>query len=319
MRRLEHLLVALDGTASSFHALEESIRLAHWGKARVTAITVAPSYEGDLSLVGVRGIKLAIAGPSEGILSRAMEIAAERDFPIEVVCEEGEAHQKIVEHAVKRSSDLIILGSENRRTMTGLILRSIGSRVIEHSPKDVLTIPAGIPLGWERILLATDSSTLGQSSRQMALELAVSYGSELKTVFLPEAPQRDWNIFRAERDLESADEDIEAFKTMAGRAGIRCETVVARGCAGRVIQDLARYHDILIVGLRMRKRFFGLIPGNTVDRIICRMSCPVLVVKARHCPGTISPRITFVPSRDGFRDKGSEGNISLAIPPGASL
>jgi len=285
MRRLKNILVAMDGSPSSFHALEESIRLAQWGKGGVAAITVAPPYEGDLSLVGVKNIKAAIEGPSEEILGRALGIAEARSSSLEVICEEGEVHRKIVEHAEARRCDLIVLGASSRKSWAGSLLGSTASRVIEHSSRDVLVIPEDVPVGWERILLATDGSQYGKSSRELALELAVSYGGELKTVFLPIG--FDWPGKRvlANSEAESAGEAPEAFKARAEQAGIRCDLVAARGRGDRVVHDLAERHEVslIILGLQMRKRLLGLIPGSVVDSYICCSNRPVLVVKAQHC------------------------------------
>ena len=284
MRRLKDILVALDGSSSSFHALEESIRLAQWGKGRVTAITVAPAYEGDLSLVGVRNIKAAMEGPSEEILGRAVEIAETLSAPIDVICEEGEAHRKIVERAEVRGSDLIVLGASGRKSLIRSFFGSIGSRVTEQSTRDVLVIPEDVPLGWEKILLVADGSELGKSSRELALELAVSYGGELKAVFLPEGwhvPEKGVSLGS---EAESAGEAPEAYKARAEQAGIKCDLIVADNCGDRLLRGLAEEHSVnlILLGLPMRMRLFGLLPVSFADRCISGSNRPVFVVKARH-------------------------------------
>jgi nucleotide-binding universal stress UspA family protein len=276
MRRLRNILVALDGSSSSFHALEESIPLAQWGKGGVTVITVAPPYEGDLSLVGVKNVKAAMEGPSEEILSRALEIAETRNASLKVICEEGEAHCKIIEHAEAQGSDLIVLGASNRNSLVRSFLGTIGSKVVEQSSRNVLVIPENAALGWEKILLASDGSECGQRSRELALELAVSYGGELTALFLESG-------FGNNEYVELLDEASEALRMRAAQSGVRCELIDAHGRTDRVVHNLARRHQVnlVVLGLQTRKRFWGLLPGSVTYSCICGSPSPVLVVKTR--------------------------------------
>lgn len=99
MWRARSILAALDGGVPSLNALGEAIRLAQWGNGRVTGLTVTPSYEGDLSLVGVPDLGGILAGPCEDILERALDVAEALGVRIKVLCEEGEPHIKILERA----------------------------------------------------------------------------------------------------------------------------------------------------------------------------------------------------------------------------
>ena len=49
----KRILVAVDGSDSSLHALRQAMALARAEKGAITVVSVAP-YTGDLSLVGVR-------------------------------------------------------------------------------------------------------------------------------------------------------------------------------------------------------------------------------------------------------------------------
>lgn len=283
MRRLRNILVALNGSSASFHALEESVRLAQWGKGRVTVITVALSYEGDLSLVGVKNIKAVIEGPSEEILTKAAEIVQAHDVPFRVACEEGEAHLKIAERAETEASDLVILGATSHKSLLGRIFGSIGSKVIEHSSRDVLVIPEKAFLGWEKIILVADMSEYGQSSAELALEIAASYCGDLKAVFLSTGFHS-----LAGTGAASAEDASESLKSRAQQAGVRCDTVITRNHADRTVFDFAKQHavNLIVLGVQMRKRFFGFIPWNVADRLIYAAPCPVLVVKTHHDAAT---------------------------------
>ncbi len=60
MVKYNRLLVGLDGSETSLHALQESFKLS---KNWVTVVTVAPSYAGDLRIMGVSGIRKNSGSP----------------------------------------------------------------------------------------------------------------------------------------------------------------------------------------------------------------------------------------------------------------
>ncbi|MGE5312234.1 MAG: universal stress protein, partial [Nitrospirota bacterium] len=97
MARFRKLLVALDDSESSAHALRESLRFAKGDGSRVLAVAVVPPYEGDLRLVGVRSIKAVLREPCEKALARAQQVAdGELGTSLWTACLEGEPHEEIV-------------------------------------------------------------------------------------------------------------------------------------------------------------------------------------------------------------------------------
>jgi nucleotide-binding universal stress UspA family protein len=72
MGKYNRLLVGLDGSEASLHALRESFKIS---KNRVTVVTVAPSYEGDLRIMGVSGVREKLREPCDTALTRALELA----------------------------------------------------------------------------------------------------------------------------------------------------------------------------------------------------------------------------------------------------
>ena len=152
MRRYKNILVAVDGSEASFHALAESIRLAQWGKGGATVIHVAPFYEGDLSLVGVKNIKATVNGLGGPILQEATNIAELHKFSINSILARGEIHEGIAQHALEEDVDLIVLGARKTSFIEGLFAGRVLREVIGLSSKDVLVIPDQATIGWDKVL-----------------------------------------------------------------------------------------------------------------------------------------------------------------------
>lgn len=72
MGKYNRLPVGLDGSETSLHALRESFKIS---KNRVTVVTVAPSYEGDLRIMGSHGrtglTRLLMGGVTERVIGHA--------------------------------------------------------------------------------------------------------------------------------------------------------------------------------------------------------------------------------------------------------
>jgi nucleotide-binding universal stress UspA family protein len=284
MRRVKNILVALDGSGPGLHALEEAIRLAQWARGRVTAITVAPPYEGDLSLVGVRDIKSAISGPCEEILGKALDVAEAINFPIDVVCEEGEPHEKILERAEAKRCDLIVMGAGEHRPILGILLGSVMPKVIAHSRQDVLVIPERVAIDWEKMLLVADGSSYGEIAVERAIDLAAAYGGELKVIFTPEAffSASKEGLSRGEASTSGATHgNTRYIQERAAKAGLRCEILAQSGGVCGAVRSIAEQQGIgmIVTGADGRTGLKRLLMGGVAEKIIHSARRPVLIAK----------------------------------------
>ena len=63
MATFESILVYLDGSEASLHALKESLRFARAAKSKIMAVSVVPPYQGDLRFTGLGNIKALLKEP----------------------------------------------------------------------------------------------------------------------------------------------------------------------------------------------------------------------------------------------------------------
>jgi nucleotide-binding universal stress UspA family protein len=284
MGRYRKILVAVDGSEPSLHALREACRLSSFEKCWITVISVVPPYEGDLALVGVENVMAAMRQPFEKALSAAKELAQQEGALIKPVLEEGEPERTVTDLADAENFDLIVMGRKGTHGIEKALVGSVTARVIGYSQKDVLVVPRDSPVGLGRILLATDGSKYSRAANEKAIDFARSYGNELKILsvvnvhpdFYSEAPEI------LDKMVEKARKYVEAVKEQATSAGISTEGFVREGDTYKKIIDLAREMNvhIIMMGSHGRTGLKRLLMGSVAERVIGLAPCPVLIVKS---------------------------------------
>jgi nucleotide-binding universal stress UspA family protein len=278
------ILVAIDGSESSIHALKESFKLATNEKSWITVVSVAPPYKGDLAMTAIGNIQKALKEPCENAILEAEKIAKEERILIKTACEEGEPYLAIVDLADAENCDLIVMGRKGMSRIERVLIGSVTARVIGHSHTDVLVVPEDTKVGWKSVLLSTDGSKYSDISANKAIELAKSYGGEIKALsvvdvseeFMARAPGVVEDLVRKAKNM------VEDIEKKASSEGVEAEGFVREGEAFKVITDIAKEQktDSIIIGSHGRTGLKRLLMGSVTERVIGDASCPVWVVKA---------------------------------------
>jgi nucleotide-binding universal stress UspA family protein len=137
----KHILVALDGSATSEAALDQGVQLAKTFGSTVYLIHVLDMYAESMSVA---------ANMEEKLSQEAREILREGKARVEaedvncgdtIVHMGGQPHAFITREAEQRDVDLIVLGSHGRTGLRKLLMGSVAERVIGHAPCPVLVVP----------------------------------------------------------------------------------------------------------------------------------------------------------------------------------
>jgi nucleotide-binding universal stress UspA family protein len=280
MTMYERILVAVDGSSSSLHALRQAFRIT---RGPITALAVAPPYEGDLRLVGVKNLESLLTAPCDKALAEANRLAQQEQVPIKTLCEFGDPYVTISEVAESERCQLIVLGKSGPDLLQWALMGSVTGRVIGHTGLDVLVVPEGTIVGWKRILLATDGSEYSKRATARAMELCEVYGADLTVVsvldfppeFYVEAPEL------GERLSEEARHCVSEVRAQAEGRRLSPECLVRTGEPYKVIVTMAREKqaDVIILGSHGRSGLKRLLMGSVTERVIGHAPCPVLVVK----------------------------------------
>jgi len=183
------------------------------------------------------------------------------------------AYDGILEEAGELKPDLIIMGRHGYTGLTRLLMGSVTARVIGHSPVNVLVVPQGVLLSFERLLIASDGSPFSEAAWNEALSLAKTMGSALIGV----------TVAAADRDIPTATEVVRHLEEAAATQGIALDTMIPMGRPEDGIVKAAEFKQasLIIVGSHGRTGLKRLLMGSVAERVIGHAKCPVLVVKKK--------------------------------------
>lgn len=149
------ILVAFDGSPQSSAALSEAEDLALATRGRLTLLTVYDLALARSPLVGGAFSPLAPADV-EGAADAAIRLRrhAEElvegargqvrpDVPCETMTVEGSPPERILAQIKAGRHDLVMMGSRGRGPVGSLLLGSVSSNVLHHSPVPVLIVRRG--------------------------------------------------------------------------------------------------------------------------------------------------------------------------------
>jgi len=170
----EKALVAVNDSKAALNAFLEALQLSRRFGFQLGAICVAPPYQGDLALVGVRALKRTLAEPSLTVLDEAVRIATEEGVGLATFVAEGNRHEAIIALAVKEKYDLIIIGREPRIRWGSV--GSLTASLLRHSPVDVLVIPNDQLVCLDRVLHVLNGSQPASAVSKLLKSGARNFG-----------------------------------------------------------------------------------------------------------------------------------------------
>jgi nucleotide-binding universal stress UspA family protein len=141
--------------------------------------------------------------------------------------------------------------------------------------------------GGRRIIVGIDGSAPSRCALDWAVDEAVQTGGEIDAVLAYGSGLAwidvgsDAQAFIIEHSAERANHVLhEVLDDVAlpTEATVRIHPIVVEGEPARVLVEMAREADLLIVGTRGRGGFAGLLLGSVSQRCAEHSTCPVVVV-----------------------------------------
>jgi len=285
MGRYRKILVAVDGSVSSKNAFIQACKIARDDKSWVTVITTIPLYHDQFEVLSIKeNVSKALREEGEKILSEIKMIADKEDAFIKLKLEEGSPFDTIIDIADEGNFDLIVMGRHGKARIEKALVGSVTARVIGYSQRDVLVVPMDTSIGWKNIFLPTDGSRYNKAATEKAIDVAKSYGGQLKVVsvvdvteeFHTEAPGA------VEELVKKAKEFVDEVKEKAEALGVKTEGFVREGESYKVITDLSKEYNsnVIVMGSHGRTGIRRLLMGSVTEKVIGYAPCPVLVVKS---------------------------------------
>ncbi len=284
MGKYRNILVAVDGSESGKNALLQAFKLAGDEKCQIIVTSVIPPYEGEIETLGIKNIRDALRKPCDDALEEAEKLAKADRTTIKMVCVEGVVHEQIVDLADAENCDVIVMGRRGLGHIERAFLGNVTARVIGHTLRDVLVVPRGATVEWEKIILATDGSRDSTVAADRAIMLAQAYGGQLKVISSVDLPAGFFTEARqAVKDLViKATGYVNDVKIRAEDAGVKAETFVAKNVAYEAIINFAKEQNanMIVMGSHGRTGLKRLLMGSVTEKVIGHTPYPVLVIKS---------------------------------------
>lgn len=276
------ILVAVDPSNAGKGAFHQALRMAQFLKAELIAISVTPRYEGNMHRWKISDADAQFSQPFEQCLSEIKAIATEQGQQVRTIHAVGDPVEEILRVAETDNTGLILMGYPKRSRLERVILGQTTSKVIGHSPCDVLLIPEGSTINFSRILVGIDGSRYSMEAGQRALELALAFGGEVHALTVLDIPMERSFLYGV---MESArQESFPPLETLTGqgeRFGVRVTTEIIHGAPYEAIVNYSERNniDLVVLGTYGRTAMTRLLLGSVVERVAMISARPTLVVK----------------------------------------
>ncbi|MEO6576701.1 MAG: universal stress protein [Polyangiaceae bacterium] len=147
MATFQKIIVPIDFSETSLHALDYAIELAKKLGAHVTVMHAfeMPIYGfPDGSLVATAEMVGRITDAAIAGLAAAIDARRAAGVPLESVLRQGPPDEEIIALAKEKGADLIVLGTHGRRGLARALLGSVAEKVVRTATGPVLTL-RGLP------------------------------------------------------------------------------------------------------------------------------------------------------------------------------
>ena len=201
--------------------------------------------------------------------------------PTEIVVERGDACSEILQQAIDRKADLIVMGTHGRTGLRHVLLGSVAEKIIRNASCPILVVPPhAADVGgdasavFKRIVYATDFSKPSTAALTCALALAQEADARLTLLHAIEFPQALARHHRCRREQRSTNCMPSPKPSTCGACACWCR--LRRGCIARWrpgsvrVNRLARFctspteeqADLIVMGVQGR---------GTVDLMVLRI------------------------------------------------
>jgi len=139
---MERIVVGVDGSEESLHAVTFAARLAGETGAAVTVVYVRhiPAGYSGRPLVGPAELELYYRTVERRVTRRVVRALTPLTVPWDLEVGRGDVAREVRRVARERGADLIVVGTRRQGPFARLLAGSVSSRVVHHADRPVLVV-----------------------------------------------------------------------------------------------------------------------------------------------------------------------------------
>ena len=293
MKKLHHIIVAIDFTPYCRSALREAARRASMDGSQLTAVHVMDEFL-------VHELKKALATDQATIradwLERLNKFIAESEVGVGAVQTEvriGHPFAELVEACRAHQADLLVMGAKGSRSEPHRI-GAIAAKCVRKAPVDVLVVREDAQGPFQKIVTCVDFSENSAKAVQCGLHLAQEDGASLDCLYVYQsalamsldyggfAPSLPTNI--DPEAVENLRKDLDAFLAPLTRdsGNVTVTPLIKERVNIReaILDHVTETHaGLVVLGTRGKTGLRELLIGTTAEKIVQNAPCSILAVK----------------------------------------
>ncbi|MGC5166749.1 universal stress protein [Luteimicrobium sp. DT211] len=305
MTRAKSVLVGVDGSAPSLHALDWATMYA--AEAGLGLHLVCSYYLPTLTSASLDGGYVpidddAVQAGAKAVLDEAVARVRTSGVQVTASLAAGDATGVLVD--LSEEHVLAVVGTRGRGGFAGRLLGTVSSALPAHARCATVVVPLRTPDGErapespdelppvrhpERIIAGVDGSPTSEAALRHAADLARLWGCELVAVagvpiasgagvlaWLPASVDHEQVLADAAANL-----DLVVQRLVESRPGLEVRQIVLDGTGAELLVEFSQAADLIVVGSRGRGGFSGMLLGSTSQAVLHHAQCPVMVVTKR--------------------------------------
>ena len=266
--------------------------------AKLYVQALAERYRSRVRVMHVVDLSAAFKAPDAGFsidvfrrnggesLSRLKSELSSKKIQVETLLREAMYPAAEILEAAQDGSALLVIGTRGYKGLARLVLGSTAEQLIHQATCPILTVGPAVqrpklPLGFQRIVYATDFSPEAAKACVFALSFAQDFSAHLYLCHvLPEpAGIHQMDDYELNARFTAA---LQSLVPDVAREFCEPECVLEHGFAADGILLLAeRVHaDLIVLGTRKTSHWFDNFKTGVAFHVISGSRCPVLTIRA---------------------------------------
>ncbi len=301
MTRSAEILVGVDGSAASLHALDWAAQEAkvHGLGLRLVCGYALPSFAAASLDGGYAALDdSAIRAGAQAVVADAVAHVAGTGLPVTSHVTVGDAAAVLIDESAQ--VEMAVVGTRGGGGFAERLLGTVSSALPAHAKCPTVVVPTGrkakgappeeVPLvvrPVRRVVVGVDGSPPAELALRWAIREARLWDAELVAVtgvpltagagalaWLPAAVDHDQVL----QDVASA-LDVLIDRVAAEDPGAPAiKRTVRDGTGAQLLTEASEKTDLLVVGSRGRGGFTSLLLGSTSQAVLHHAHCPVMVI-----------------------------------------
>ena len=295
------IIVPLDGSATAEKAIPLAIAIALRAGSRIELVHVHDKgvIVANISMMDSRWEDERAVEMGSAVRAMAERLARETGLGVKAIMLRGPTAPSLVQHAIDRAADLIVMTTHGRGGFSHAWFGSIAERVIHSATTPVLVVRASDnahatvsePL-FRHVLLPIDREHSGAEAMQRALTLGtpgqttytlMTVVSAIPVMLSPypgaDAIVGDPGFERRSVDASALLERIAAPARTAG-AATEVRVVTHERAAPAILAVAESTIDLIVMPTHPRSSFSRALLGSVVDKVMRGATAPLLLFRA---------------------------------------